>query len=134
MKARYKCLLFLTAFVICILNVGCTSKETTFDFEEDTEVRLYTAGDQDIREFINESEAKEVIQPVAEITWERDKKAASNSKDYEYRIQSYTIKGEKSKNIKITSDGGIIYNNYYWVPEGEVNLDLSYYAEYFKED
>ena len=58
----------------------------------------------------------------------------SNSKDYEYRIQSYTIKGEKSKNIKITSDGGIIYNNYYWVPEGEVNLDLSYYAEYFKED
>ncbi len=134
MKRIYKCLMLLAAFAVSVMCVGCTSKETTFDFEEDTEVRLYTAEDQDVREFINESEAKEVIQPVAEITWERDKKAASNSKNYEYRIQCYTIKGEKSKNIKITSDGGIIYNNYYWVPEGEATLDLSYYAEYFKED
>ncbi len=130
----YKYLLFLTAFVVALVNTGCTSKETTFDFEDVKEVRLYTAGDADMREYIKESEAKEIILPISEITWERGDKAASDSKNYAYRVQCYTIKGEKSMNIKITSDGGIIYKNYYWEPDGEATLDLSYYAEYFKED
>ncbi|MCR4716981.1 MAG: hypothetical protein K5656_07345 [Lachnospiraceae bacterium] len=127
----------IIAFLILVLSLlsftACGKKETSFDFGNVAEARIYTERDAEYKEFIHKEDAQKLIKPIGDITWERSDEAAKDSANYIYRIQCYTIKGEKSKNIKITSDGRIIYKDYYWIAEGDKALDLTFYSGYFKE-
>ncbi len=132
MKYIAKLSAFALIMIITLTFSGCSKKETTFDFSKVAEARLYTAKDTECLEFLKKDEAQKLIKPISEITWKKGDESTDDSTDYIYRIQCYTIKGEKSKSIKITDDGKIIYNSYYW--EGEENpLDTTYFKEYFAQ-
>ena len=130
MKYISRIVAFALIAVMSLSFTGCSKKETTFDFSKVAEVRLYNENDADLREFIKKDEAQKVIKPISGITWKKKEKSSDTSTNYTYRIQCYTIKGEKSKNIKIVDKDSIIYNGNYWKAE-EGELDLTFYKEYF---